>query len=150
RETQSPTVEHDGQNVPVEGEEIETVVEEEIEEGCPDFEVLHDSDVLILPATADSAEKALASGGSVTIVRRVTKSKARAMADEGLLDKKKIADLVEVGTGGRPLDGLKDQAKELVKAIGIRAKGTSVILLECWKMLPLTQKLSDKGMSYRY
>src|SRR5262249_8358050 len=47
--------------------------EEEVVEGRPVFEVLHDADVLVLPATADSVEEALEDGGCPVIVRRFSK-----------------------------------------------------------------------------
>src|SRR6185437_13605131 len=67
------------------GEEIDDVKQEIVREGFPAFEVLHDCDVLVLPATADSIEEALAAGGSATIVRRWSKAKIDALTEAKLI-----------------------------------------------------------------
>src|SRR5579859_1816058 len=58
-----------GVEVPEAGH-VEKMVEETIEDAGPTLEVLHDADVLVLPATADSTVQALEVGGSLTIIRR--------------------------------------------------------------------------------
>ena len=68
-------------------EPVETIKHEEIVTGYPSVEVLADSDVLVLPATADSIESAIAWGGSVTIIRRWGKPKIRQMIEEGVIRK---------------------------------------------------------------
>ncbi len=69
RETHGPRIKDEsGEEVEAPGDDIEDVREDEVIEGSPTFEVVHDSDVLVQPATADSIEEALQSGGSVTIV----------------------------------------------------------------------------------
>ena len=92
RETHGPIDPETGQEMP--GEEIEDIVEEDIVEGGPCLEVLHDNDVLILPATADSVGEALSCGGSVTIVRRWSKAKIRAMEAAGNIRDDEADDLV--------------------------------------------------------
>src|SRR5215472_8957577 len=58
RETHGPRDPQTGVEAP--GEPIEDVKEEDIIEGAPCFEVLHDTDIQVSPATANSIEKALA------------------------------------------------------------------------------------------
>jgi hypothetical protein len=66
-------------------EPVETIKHEKVEEGLPCVEVLKDSDVLILPQTADSIPEAIEAGGSVTIIRRWGKAKIRAMMRDGVI-----------------------------------------------------------------
>src|SRR5439155_4312755 len=99
RETRQPTVDLGG--IPVEapagmGDPIDDMGEpEDIVEGLPVFEVLHDSDVLVLPSTCDSVEEALTCGGSVTIVRKWTKAKIEQMAAAGAIRGDAADDLKE-------------------------------------------------------
>src|SRR6516165_1948708 len=58
---------------------------EEIEAAHPEVEVIADSDILVLPVTADDIDEALEEGGSVTILRRWTKAKIDQMIDEGAI-----------------------------------------------------------------
>ncbi len=124
------------------GEEIDDVAPEDVIEGRPVFEVLHDPDVLVLPATVDSVEEALSVGGSVTLVRRWTKTKIDDMAEMGNIrdDEAKIL-REEMGKiqHGAPE---KDVEKILAEHIGIRAKGGTATVWETWTMLPL----GDDGM----
>jgi hypothetical protein len=138
RETRA--VEVDGQPVPTEmmgpdGEVID-IIEEDVVEGSPVFEVLHDADVLVMPASADSIEHALSVGGSATIVRRWSREKYEDMIDAGEID----------GVGseddGPPMAsenmaGLNDLQKKLARAIGIRARGPHALMFETWLMVPL-------------
>lgn len=121
------------------GEEIDDIEEEDVIEGLPVFEVLHDSDVLVLPANADSVEEALACGGSVTIVRHWTKAKIEAMAESGAIREDEADDLIE--TMGKVSEGLLDIEKMLNEHVGIRMKGGHAVVWETWTML----KLGDKG-----
>jgi hypothetical protein len=68
-------------------EEVEVINEEEIENAFPSVEVIADSDVLVLPQTSDSIEDAIARGGSVTIIRRWSKSMIELMMDEKVIRK---------------------------------------------------------------
>src|SRR6516165_9749493 len=58
---------------------------EEIEAAHPEVEVIADSDILVLPVTADDIDEALEEGGSVTILRRWTKAKIDQMIDDGAI-----------------------------------------------------------------
>ena len=125
------------EHIEAEGEEIEDIEEEDVVEGRPCFEVLHDSDVLILPQSAESVEDALARGGSVTIVRRWSKDQVEAMGEDGEI-RKDEADILKDSLVSDPkLPGFNDESKALIRAIGIRSKGPHAVGLETWKMLPL-------------
>lgn len=126
--------------------EVETIVEEEIAEGRPRYEILHDSDVLILPANAEDVEDALAIGGMVVIVRRLSKTSIAEMADLGeIVDD----DSLILDRSGNQLTGpgLDEIAKKLIQNVGIRAKSPHAMLFECWTMLPLNDagSYSKKG-----
>jgi hypothetical protein len=76
------------------GEEHDDIKEETIEEGAPYVEVIADADLLVLPATARGVYDALDSGGSVTVIRRWSKSKIMQMGrskEIGLDMAKKLA-----------------------------------------------------------
>jgi hypothetical protein len=113
--------------------------EEEIAEGKPLPEVLHDADVLVLPATADSIEEALERGGLVAIVRRWSRANIEAMID---------ADEILESEGEDLLKSMKQIAedtnpnpeKQLAEAVGIRAKGEHCTGWEVWHKIPLSEK----------
>lgn len=137
RETHGPIDPATGAEMP--GVEIEDIKVEEVEEGCPGFEVLHDADVIVLPATADSIEDALQRGGSVTIVRRWSKAKINAMVDLGAIRKQEAKILTE--QMGKVNDATRDVAKGLAEHVGVQKKGKEAVVWETWVMLPL----SDAG-----
>lgn len=141
RETRGTLI--DGQELSpgVEADSPEMIVdirEEEMTEGHPAFEVLHDADVLVLPATADAIDDALQAGGAVTIVRRWTREKMRAMADEGEI-RREFADGGGLSVTSN-FSGLNDVVKDLARDIGIRVKGPHFIVFETWRMVPLDEK----------
>lgn len=139
RETHGPRVDLGGMEVEAEGEDIEDIKEEDIVEGSPVFEVLHDSDVLVLPATADSIEEALEAGGSVTIVRRWTKAKIDQMAEAGMIRKDESKLLKD--SMGRISSENKDLEKSLAEHVGVRKKGGGeATVWETWHKLPLGKK----------
>jgi len=146
---------------PVESDAAELIVdikEEQIVEGRPLFEVLHDADVLVLPATADSIEEALEVGGSVTIVRRFSKDALKALAEKEDLD-------LDLGQDerGRPrtdlegdhvvfamspeMTGLVDIEKKLARDVGLKVRGKHAILFEVWQKVPLSTRgsFNEKG-----
>lgn len=150
RETHA--VEMDGQPVPAElmepGGEVVDITEENVVEGAPVFEVLHDADVLVLPASADSIESALSRGGSATIVRRWSREKYEDMIEDGEIDGAGVgADDDGPRMATETMVGLNDVAKKLARAVGIRAKGAHVLMFETWLMAPLGDKgnFSKKG-----
>lgn len=143
RETRKPIDRQSGMEIPVE-EHID-IIEEDVVVGSPVFEVLHDADVLVLPQTADSVEKALAEGGVAVIVRRWTKAKLEQMVDDGLVRKDVAATLkIEMG---RMEDGQgRDTASRLLEHVGIRKGGKELTVWEAWTMLPLKDgRYSEKG-----
>jgi hypothetical protein len=110
----------DGDGAPIEGdEEHDDIKEETIEDAHPTVEVLPDADVLILPATADTVEEALADGGSATILRRWSKASIRQKIKEGVIDKEEGQALLK-DMGNKSPDGQVDLKKEHVDAAGIK------------------------------
>ena len=143
RETRAPRDPETGQDMPAGDEaEILDITEEDVEYGRPSFEVLHDADVLVLPASADSIEDAFAAGGSATIVRRWSASKYEDMTDDGEIEGSLTTPGEEVPRmATENMAGLNNLEKSLAKAVGIRAPGPHVIMFETWLMVPL----GDKG-----
>jgi len=143
RETHAPRDPVTGAEMP--GEEIEDIEIEDIIEGRPVFEVVHDTDVLVLPPTADTIEEALAVGGSVTIVRKWTKAKIDQMADAGVVRKAEAKtvknEMAAVASDQRDIE------KELIEHVGIKGKGGHAAVWETWHMLPLDDdgKFDEKG-----
>lgn len=136
RATHAPIDPQTGAEVP--GPEIVDIIEEEVISGRPSFEVLHDSDVLVLPRTADSIEEALEAGGSVTIVRRWSKAKIDQMAAAGEIKKDEAKELKEAM--GKIADGETNIEKRLSDHVGINAKGSEATIWETWTKLPLDEK----------
>ena len=90
-----------------------------VEAAHPEVEVLADSDVLILPVTADDIDEALDEGGSVTIIRRWTKQKIQQMIDEGAIRKdagKELQDRLQQKVAPENIN----TAKTLADAAGIK------------------------------
>ena len=133
RETRPPQVQVPGMP-PTEmaGEEIEDLVFETIVDSGPAFEVLHDTDVLILPGTANSVEDALAKGGSVTIIRRWTKETLEDLIDKKEVRRAEAEQLLEMS--GRA-EFWKDASKASLDAAGIRRGGKFFEVYETWKRL---------------
>lgn len=116
-------------------EPVEDIEEETVTSGRPTVEVIHDSDILVLPQTADSISEAIAEGGSVTILRRWGKAKIKAMIKDGAIRKK---------AGDALLDALQEKssqskvqtAKEMVKAAGIQGElSPHAQVYETWTLL---------------
>jgi len=124
--------------------EIIDITEEEIEVGFPGIEVLHDSDVLVLPAHSPSVLWALQNGGSATIVRRWSKSKAEAMVEDGEIEAE-VEDLELMRGSDTQANGLVNVGKALAKAVGVRdGDDTFMTAFETWLMVPYDPK---KGFS---
>ena len=147
RRSHGVLIEHNGEHVEADGEEIEDIEEEDVVEGRPAFEVLHDSDVLIQPASADSVEDALARGGSVTIVRRLSEDQVDKMADDKEIRRDELDDIENSMYSDPNMPGLADTTKQLIRAVGIKSKGKHAILFETWTLLPLDDggKFSEDG-----
>lgn len=128
----------DDMEVDVDEEEpVEDVKEETINDAWPDIEIIADADLVVLPATADSPEDAIASGGSVTIARRVSKAQLQKLIDAGDIDKKQGEALIKEMSKKQPT-GRRYVAKEMVEAAGI--KGGTVkhaLIYETWTKVKL-------------
>jgi len=98
------------------------ISEETLTDGGPHVEVLADTDVLLLPATAETVDEAIAMGGSATIIRRWSKSKIKKMI--------KDKDITEEA-GETILENMADEkgatttnkAKVVTDAAGIKTTG---------------------------
>lgn len=142
RETHGPIDPQSGQEMP--GPEIIDITEEEITEGMPGFEVLHDTDVLVWPTTVDSVEEAIAAGGGVAIVRRWSKAKIEAMIEDGTIRQDEGEELLD--QMGKVSQDDRDIAKMLNEEVGIRKKGREAVIWIVWTHLRLGDKgYSDKG-----
>lgn len=120
---------------------VDEIVEEEITEGFPAVSVIADSNLLVLPATADSLAQALAEGGSVTTLCRWTKTKLKKMIAEELVDKEAGEALLEEMSK----DGKKEQvdkAKEMVDAAGIKGdgRGKYALVYRTWTYLTIKKE----------
>lgn len=143
---QPPLIGPDGTIEDPDAEPMEDIDEEEIVEGAPGIEVLHDSDVLVLPQTADSIDEALERGGCVVICRRWSKADVETLIDAGEFTKKEgdwLLEYIESGGETRTRD-VPDQEKSLAQAIGVRAKSGSIVGLEVWTKLPVSEKGYDE------
>lgn len=135
RETHGPRDPETGAEAP--GEPIEDITTEIVRVGFPAFEVLHDCDVLVLPATSDSIEEALAGGGCVAIVRRWSKDKIARLAKTGVIRKDEADTLQEAMAQSERGQGSKNLEKHLLDHVGIKAGGKEATVWEIWHMLPL-------------
>lgn len=121
--------------------EVEMTTEEKLEEGAPDVEIIHDCDLLVLPATVDSIDEAIDVGGSVTVIRRWTKAKLEEMADAGEIDEEQadylIASMAKKDSPGRP-----DIKKTLADVAGIKAgsDGKFALVYETWTKLKIGEE----------
>lgn len=137
--------EEDGLSDP--DELIDDIGESVISNGYPTVEVIADSDICVVPATADSIEQALAEGGSVTILRRWRKGKVKAMIREKHIDKETGEALIErMGDGG----GDKDISAKNVNAVGINRdeRGAYVNIYEVWTKLELKTDQPELCVTY--
>lgn len=121
-------------------DEVETMDEEEIEDAYPEVEVLHDADVLVLPATADTVDEAVYEGGSATIIRRWGKAKIRQMVKEGAIREDEGAALLkELQTEARTED--KNPARKMVDAAGVKGYGVGAYaqVYETWACIKIAK-----------
>jgi len=115
---------------------VDDINEETITEGYPQVSVLADSDVLVLPHTAESIVDALGDGGSVTILRRWSKYKINQMIESGEILKEEGEKLLDSMRGEASVR-LTDKSKQLVDAAGIKNYGGSkhALVYETWTEL---------------
>jgi hypothetical protein len=136
RITEEPEIEPGMPNVAA--EPVETIKQDEIEDSFPSVEVLKDADVLILPQTADSIPKAIEAGGSVTIIRRWSKGKVRAMVREGVIRK----DAGEALIGKMSSNAKPGDTKVHLEAAGIKNEGGTkfALVYQTWSILKVGGK----------
>src|SRR5271170_3361882 len=136
RTKQNPEV--DGHTDPT--QEVETMVETDVEIGWPDVEILHDSDILILPQTVNSIEEAFEAGGSVTILRRWSKGKVEQMMDDKMIRHDMGEALLERMNSKN--EGRINQSKELIDAAGIKGEGEGkwAQVYETWAKIKIGPK----------
>ena len=107
-------------------------VEETEKLGRPDVEVLHDSDVLILPVTARSIDDAIACGGSVTIKRYWSKGRIRKAIDDGEIVEEKGEILLRSMQAEGRQGGNRDVTNRIADAAGVRNRGKDACIYETW------------------
>jgi hypothetical protein len=115
---------------PIPGTDDDDIEEETVERACPIVEVLGDSDVLVLPETANSIEDAIyEQGGSVTVIRRWSKSKIKKMIADEEIEEEAGEKLLGMFTDN---DGpmREDKPKKMIDAAGIQTQnGTKYALI---------------------
>lgn len=99
-------------------DEYDDIEEQKIEIGHPVVEVIADTDVLILPATADDINEALDAGGSATIIRRWGKAKIKKLMDDGEIDKEAGQSLIDE-MAAETASAQPDKAKKMAEAAGV-------------------------------
>lgn len=136
------------EGAPVPDETASDIEEEKVEIGYPDVEVISDSDVCVLPPTADSTDEALAQGGSVTILRRWGKAKIKRMASDGLIDKAAAKALLKQMTVDLQSTE-KDRQRQMVWAAGIKYDGGKhALVYETWTNLRIRKGENRLCVSY--
>jgi hypothetical protein len=122
-------------------QQADDIQEKEIKDAHPQVEVLADSDVLILPSTAETVGAALADGGSVTILRRWSKYKIKKMiADDEVVEDVAKSLLDEMSKGRNEM--LPNKPKQAVDAAGIKTFGDSkhCLVYETWTELKIGEE----------
>lgn len=137
RVTKPATMDVDGEEVedPTE-DDIDDVEETQVKDAHPTVEVINDSDLLILPVTVDSIEEAIDCGGSVTLLRRWSKSTLRRLIREGAIDS--AAGEAMIASMSRMLRQPNDDVRKRgAQAAGIRVDDGNVLcqVYETWTEL---------------
>lgn len=115
-------------------DDVEDINEEtEVEEG-PTVEVLCDSDILVLPTSADSIEDALESSGSVTIQRRWSKAAIRRHMTNGDIEEESGEAIIREMNKKNDM-GRANQRKAHADAAGIKEDGKYCLVYETWSKL---------------
>jgi len=92
---------------------------DEMYDAGPTVEVVPDSDVLVLPVTADTIDEAIQWGGSVTIIRRWTKARIKKAIADGEVNEDAGQTLLKSMTKVAADQAKKDAKKQHVDAAGI-------------------------------
>jgi len=149
RQASGPQAQIAGQMMQMPGEDVVDIVSEDITEGMPVIEVLHDSDVLVMPASADTLSEALHAGGMAVIARRWSKSKLEQMIErDDVRGEEGDALLEEMEAGAKGHSENRDVEKKLAEDVGIQKKGAEAVVWEVWTMLPLDGDGIDKPFRY--
>ena len=116
-----------------------TSSEEELTEGRPVVKVVPDSDLLVLPPTADSLEEAFRDGGSVTTICRWSEAKIKEMIRLEEIDEDAGNDLLKELMIDDKLRQRQDKQKNMVDAAGIKtgARGKFALVYRTWVMLTI-------------
>lgn len=138
-----PETEVEGEPVPdIAADDDDFDVEEETTYHMqPIVEILSDCDVLVLPHTANSIGAALAKGGSVTVIRRWSKSRLEQAIDEEEIDKTEGEAMLLEFKNMKDETGAPDADKKHVDAAGIHVIDgmKTAVLYETWTNLKITK-----------
>ena len=118
-------------------EKVDDIEEETLKASHPEVEIIADTDILVLPATVDSLDVAIESGGSVTIVRRWGKAKLQQMIDDGHIDKKEGEEMMEEMSKDISRTEQYDKPKGMAAAAGIKkdGRGKWALIYETWSLV---------------
>lgn len=115
---------------------IEDVEDEVTKDFGPHVEVIPDTDVIMLPAMAASADEAVMHyGGSVTIMRRWTKQNIDDACSRDDITKDAAEALKERMDGKGNDPSRKDAAKMHLDSAGVKKAGKYVLVYETWTRL---------------
>lgn len=116
----------------------EDIQHETLVEGRPHVEVIADSDVLVLPHTAPTINDALAGGGSVTILRRWSKSKIKQLIEDEEIKADAGKTLLKEMSTEKQVTTINKQ-KIVVDAAGIKVSGgmKHALVYETWTQLTI-------------
>jgi len=114
------------------------IAKETLSEGRPHVEVLADSDVLLLPATAETVDEAIAHGGSATIMRRWSKAKIKQMIKDEEITKDAGKQLLDAMMAEKSATRT-DKGKVVADAAGIKTTGDLkyALVYETWTELTI-------------
>jgi hypothetical protein len=121
------------------GEDVEDIQEEELVEGRPVVKVIPDTDLLVIPPTADSLEEALRDGGSVTTLCRWSQATIKMMIEAKEIDEERGEELLGLLMNDDKIRQRQDKQKNMVDAAGIKtgARGKFALVYRTWVMLTI-------------
>ena len=127
-------------------DEPEDIQTKAIKEGRPHVEVLADSDILLLPQTAESVSDALRHGGSATILRRWSKAKIKQMIRDEEIDEEAGNTLLSDMKAEKQMDAT-NKSKRLMDAAGIKGSGDNkhALVYETWTELLIKSNENPDG-----
>ena len=115
---------------------IEDVKDEKTKEFGPHVEVIPDTDIIMLPTMASSADEAVTYyGGSVTIMRRWTQEQIDRAEKDGDITKDAAEELKQRMEGKGDNPDRKDISKAHLDSAGIKGGGKYVLVYETWTMV---------------